>query len=73
MTKDEVTAYYGAPYHRVVSGPDEQWYYKLKYSEVYGRAMVPFEVDSDNVTLGSITFGADGRVKRYDWAHTVAR
>ena len=73
MTRAEVAAYYGEPYHRVAAGPGERWYYRLKYSEVYGRTFVPFEFDGDNVTLGSITFGADGKVKHYDWKHTVAR
>ncbi len=73
MTRAEVAAYYGEPYRRAAAGSDERWYYKLKYSEVYGRAMVPFEIDSDNVTLGSMTFGADGKVQRFDWKHTIAR
>ena len=73
MTKAAAAAYYGEPYHRVASGRDERWYYRLKYSEVYGKAWVPFEFDSDNVRLGSITFGPDGKIKGYDWKHTVAR
>ena len=73
MTKSEVAAYYGEPYRRVGSGLNEHWYYRLKFSEVYGKTWVPFEFDSDNVTLGIITFGPDGKVKRYDWTHAVAR
>ena len=73
MTRAEALDYYGEPYRRVVSGQDELWYYRLKFSEVYGKAWVPFEFDGDNVRLGSITFGLDGKIRCYDWTHAVAR
>ena len=70
MTMAQVSAYYGQPYRRIGSGEEEQWVYRLKFAEVYGKAWVPFEFDSDNVTLGTITFGPDGKVRRYDWRRT---
>ena len=51
----------------------ERWLYRLKFDEVYGRALVPFFISSDNVRLGTIDFGSDGRVRGYVWQHTVGR
>ncbi len=70
MTKAQVAAYYGEPFQRVGFGEDERWFYRLKFNEVYGKAWVPFEFDSDNVSPGSVTFDAAGKIKSYDWRHT---
>ncbi len=71
MAMDQALAYYGAPFHRANVEGGERWYYHLKFAEVYGRAFVPFWFDSDNVRLGSITFGADRKVKSVDWNAVV--
>ena len=70
MTMHEALAYYGEPFHRAVVDGNERWFYHLKFLEVYGRALVPFRFDSDNVHLGSMTFGPDKKVKSYDWVQT---
>ena len=67
MTMSRALAYYGEPFHRVVMDGSERWFYHLKFAEVYGRAFVPFEFDSDNVQLGSITFGLDKKIRSIDW------
>ena len=68
MTKAQALARYGEPWHHS-AGPQggEQWFYHLKFSEVYGRAFVPFWYSSENVNLGVITFGPKGTVTRYHW------
>ena len=70
MTMHEALAYYGEPFHRAVVDGNERWFYYLKFLEVYGRVLVPFRFDSDNVHLGSMTFGPDKKVKSYDWVQT---
>ena len=67
MTMSHALAYYGEPFHRAVVDGRERWFYHLKFAEVYGRAMVPFRFESDNVTLGSLTFGPDRKVVSFDW------
>ena len=67
MTMSRALAYYGEPFHRAVVGGREQWFYHLKFAEVYGREIVPFRFESDNVTMGSITFGPDKKVVAFDW------
>ena len=67
MTKDDAKSYYGTPFTQMSLAKGERWYYRLKFNEVYGRALVPFYFDSPNVRWGSIDFGPDGRVKAFDW------
>ncbi len=67
MTKAKAKAYYGEPFTQMALSNGERWYYRLKFNEVYGRALVPFYFDSANVRWGSIDFGSDGRVKALDW------
>ena len=71
MTMDHALAYYGEPFHRVVVDGTEQWYYHLKFAEVYGRAFVPFRFDSDDVRMGRITFGRNRKITSFDWSRTV--
>ncbi len=73
MSKTEAFARYGEPFHRTVLAGGERWLYRLKFDEVYGRALVPFYIDSDNVRLGTIDFGPDDRVKTFVWARTQSR
>lgn len=73
MTQAQVFARYGEPYHRVVTEKGPQWYYRLKFGEVYGREFVPFQYDSDNVYLGVITFDPAGSVRRIVWNHSVSQ
>ena len=67
MTMAETLARYGEPFNRVSRASGERWVYRLKFNEVYGRAWVPFFIDSDNVRLGTIDFGQDHRVRTFDW------
>ncbi len=68
MTKARAETYYGVPFTRgTIENGGERWYYRLKFNEVYGRALVPFYFDSANVRWGSIDFGPDGRVRGFDW------
>ena len=67
MTKDKAKSYYGAPFTQMALSDGERWYYRLKFDEVYGRAMVPFYYDSLNVRWGSIDFGRDGRIRSFNW------
>ena len=67
MTMSHTLAYYGEPFHRAVVDGNVTWYYHLKFAEVYGRAIVPFRFESDNVRLGIITFGPDKKIRSFDW------
>ncbi len=67
MTMESARSYYGEPFHHAVVNGQERWYYFLKFSEVYGRAFVPFRFDSDDVRFGSITFGQDKKINSVDW------
>ena len=67
MTKARAAAYYGEPFTKGIIENGERWYYRLKFNEVYGRALVPFYYDSPNVRWGSIDFGPEGRVRAFDW------
>ena len=67
MTKARAAAYYGEPFVTGAIENGERWYYRLKFNEVYGRALVPFYYDSPNVRWGSIDFGPDGRARGFDW------
>ena len=67
MTMSDALAYYGEPYRRAVVNGNATWFYYLKFAEVYGRAIVPFRFESDNVRLGSITFGPDKKIRSSDW------
>ena len=73
MSKAEVSARYGEPFHRGRADGRDVWYYHLKFDEVYGREMVPFAVSSDNVTLGEIAFDAHDRIAHYVWNYTNIR
>ena len=67
MTKAQVFDRYGEPFHRGRVDGQEVWYYRLKFDEVYGRALVPFGDSSDNVSIGTLTFGPQATVVRYYW------
>ena len=73
MTKVEVFARYGEPFHRGHRDGQDVWYYHLKFDEVWGREMGAFAVGRDNVTLGEIAFDAHDRVARYVWNYTNLR
>lgn len=73
MTREEAHHRYGEPFHRTTLADGERWLYRLKFDEVYGRALVPFYSSSDNVRLGTIDFGTDGRVRGYVWQRVVSR
>lgn len=73
MSRDEARKLYGEPFHRTTLTGGERWLYRLKFDEVYGRALVPFFASSDNVRLGTIDFGPDGRAKTFVWQRTVSR
>lgn len=67
MTKAQVTARYGEPKRRTVTDEGEQWVYLLNFGEVMGRALIPFNFSPTPIRTGVIIFGADGRVKKFNW------
>ena len=73
MTREEAHKVYGEPFQRVAVANGERWWYRLKFGEVYGRAWVPFMTNSDNVHLGNVEFGPNGRVRAFDWRRDESR
>ena len=73
MTTARAAAYYGRPFTQVATNVGQRWTYRLKFDEVYGRALVPFYEDSENVRWGYIDFGRDGRARSFDWQRVVLR
>ena len=73
MTREEAHKLYGEPFQRAAVANGERWWYRLKYNEVYGRAWVPFMTNSDNVRLGNVEFGPNGRVRAFDWQRPAPR
>lgn len=68
MTMAQVLARYGEPRYRARLDGAPIWYYRIKFNQVYGRELVPFEFSSENVYTGEIVFGPNGKITRYNWA-----
>ena len=67
MTKAQALARYGEPKRRSVSDEGEQWVYLLNFGEVMGKALIPFNFKPTQIRTGVLTFGPDGKVKKFNW------
>ncbi|MGH8095518.1 MAG: hypothetical protein ACREIF_18965 [Chthoniobacterales bacterium] len=67
MTKAEALAIYGEPKKRRMSDEGEEWVYILNMGEVIGKAFIPFNFKPTDVRTGTLSFGPDGRVKKFTW------
>lgn len=67
MTKAQALARYGEPKKHTLTDEGENWVYILNMGEVIGKAMIPFNFRQPAVRTGVLIFGADGRVKKFNW------
>jgi outer membrane protein assembly factor BamE (lipoprotein component of BamABCDE complex) len=67
MTKEQALARYGKPKRHTVTEDGEEWVYILNMGEVIGKAFIPFNFKPTPVRTGVLTFGPDGRVKKFKW------
>ncbi|PZR73546.1 MAG: hypothetical protein DLM73_10475 [Chthoniobacterales bacterium] len=67
MTKAQALARYGHPKKQTMTDEGEQWVYVLNLGEVIGKALIPFNFKHPLVRTGVLVFGADGRVKKFNW------
>jgi hypothetical protein len=67
MTKAEALARYGEPKKRTVSDEGEQWTYWLNFGEFMGKHMIPFFFSEEQIRIGVLIFGPDGRVTKFNW------
>jgi len=67
MTKAQALARYGKPKKQTVTNEGEQWVYWLNFGEFMGKHMIPFFFSTEQIRIGVLTFGPDGRVKKFTW------
>lgn len=67
MTKAEALALYGHPKKQTMTDEGENWVYILNIGEVIGKAMIPFNFKPPMPRTGTLIFGPDGRVKKFNW------
>ncbi len=67
MTKEQALARYGQPKKQTLTDEGENWIYILNFGEVIGKAMIPFNFKPTMVRTGTLIFGPDGRVKKFNW------
>ncbi len=67
MTKEQALARYGEPKKHTITEEGEQWVYILNMGEVIGKAFIPFNFKPTVPRTGVITFGPNGRVKKFNW------
>jgi outer membrane protein assembly factor BamE (lipoprotein component of BamABCDE complex) len=67
MTKAQALARYGEPKKRTMTDDGENWVYLLNFGEMMGKAMIPFNFKPTVPRTGVLIFGADGRVKKFNW------
>src|SRR4051794_29712114 len=67
MTKAQALARYGEPKTRGVTDEGENWVYILNFGEAMGRAFIPFNFKPTPIRTGTLTFGADGKLKKFNW------
>lgn len=67
MTKAQALARYGDPKKHTITDEGEQWVYLLNFGEMMGRAMIPFNFKPTVPRTGVLTFGPDGKVKKFNW------
>jgi outer membrane protein assembly factor BamE (lipoprotein component of BamABCDE complex) len=67
MTKAQVFARYGEPGKNTITDEGEQWVYLLNHDEVMAKALIPFNFNVILFRNGVLTFGPDGKVKKFTW------
>jgi hypothetical protein len=67
MTKAQALARYGEPKKHSVTDEGENWIYVLNFGEVLGKALIPFNFHATPVRTGVLIFGANGKVKKFNW------
>ncbi len=67
MTKAQALARSGEPKKHTVTDEGEQWVYILNTGEVIGKAFIPFNFKPTPVRTGVLTFGPNGKVKKFAW------
>lgn len=67
MTKAQALARYGQPKQKTSTEEGEQWTYILNMGEFVGKHMIPFFFSTQGLRMGILTFGQDGRVKKFRW------
>lgn len=67
MTKEQALARYGEPKKHTITDEGEQWVYLLNFGEMIGKAFIPFNFKPTVPRTGVLTFGPDGRVKKFIW------
>ena len=67
MTKAQAMARYGEPKQQTVTEEGEQWTYLLNFGSMMGKALIPFNFKPTVPRIGVLTFGADGKVKKFRW------
>jgi hypothetical protein len=70
MTKAQALARYGRPKKNTITDEGEQWVYILNMGEVIGKAFIPFNFKPTIPRTGVLTFGPDGKVKKFTWDST---
>jgi outer membrane protein assembly factor BamE (lipoprotein component of BamABCDE complex) len=72
MTKDEVLNRYGEPTNMNTSSRGETWFYV--FNNFDARSLIPYYGQYHEATKrrhsGTVIFGADGRVKDFNWNET---
>ena len=67
MTKAQAVARYGKPKRHTVTEEGEQWVYILNMGEMIGKAFIPFNFKPTIPRTGVLTFGSEGKVKKFTW------
>jgi hypothetical protein len=67
MTKAEALARYGNPKTRTVTDEGERWTYVLNFGDVLAKHMIPFFFSEEQIRIGVLIFGPDGRVTKFNW------
>ena len=67
MTQAQARARYGEPSKYTVTNEGEQWTYVLNMGEFVGKHMIPFFFSTQQLRMGILIFGHDGRIKRFRW------
>ena len=72
MTKAQALARYGEPKKHTITDEGENWIYILNMGEVIGKAFIPFNFKPTIPRTGTLTFGADQKVKKFTWDAATA-
>jgi len=67
MTREQAVARYGNPDRRTHTEEGELWTYTLNMGQFIGKHMIPFFFSTQQLRIGILIFGQDGRVKKFRW------